>query len=78
MINKSALKRKISKSGLKISFIAQELGISRAGLYKKMNNQSEFKLSEVEKISNVLNLQSNDKDTIFFSCLVDKKDYIKN
>lgn len=46
--------------------IAQILGISEMGLYKKINAQTEFKASEIPKLCNVLDLTSQEMTDIFF------------
>ncbi len=66
MIDSALLKEKIQKSGLKLYVLAEKIGISPYGLSKKINNDSEFKVSEMEKICNLLNLSPSDRDKIFF------------
>ena len=61
----------INESGYTYSEIAQELGISRQGLWKKINNHSEFKQSEIEKITRILNLDMEENSKIFFKNIVD-------
>lgn len=66
------LKKKIEESGLKVSFIAQYVGLSRAGLYKKINNLSSFTQSEIVKMCHVLQIRSiHEKEAIFFAMHVD-------
>lgn len=60
------LSEKISKSGFTLSQIAIELGLTRQGLWKKINNHSEFKQSEIEKLSRLLNLDLETNSKIFF------------
>lgn len=67
MTDGQLLKAKINDSGLKFNFIAQELGITVYGLYKKVNNQTEFKASEISKIKQILNLDQNEVEAIFFA-----------
>lgn len=67
MTNSELLKKKISESGISVSFIAKKMGLSREGLYKKINNFSEFKASEIFAIMGILNLSSKDRDDIFFT-----------
>lgn len=71
MTDKKRLKTVIEKSGLKISFIAEQLGISRAGLFKKLNNDNEFKVSEVYKMQKILGMSDKDRDSIFFANCVE-------
>ena len=51
--------------------IAQILGISEMGLYKKINAQTEFKASEISKLCVVLKLTSQEMNDIFFKKDVD-------
>jgi len=41
------IKNDIKKSGLKVSKIAEEMGISYQALYNKLNGISKFEVSEV-------------------------------
>ena len=47
------------------------LTITRAGFYKKLNNHSEFKASEISKLSSILELSDSERESIFFACCVD-------
>lgn len=67
MTNKELLTDEIAKSGLKITFIASKLGITREGFYKKINNETEFKASEVARLQEILNLSNRKRDEIFFA-----------
>ena len=66
MTNTNLLKKKIEKSGLKIYFIAQKLGITYQSLLNKINNKTEFVASEIEKLSALLHLTDEDRKQIFF------------
>lgn len=62
------LKEKISKSGLTVTWVASKLGISREGLHKKLRGNSEFKASEIAKMSKILNLTNDEiKDYFFYA-----------
>ena len=52
---------------LKLTFIARALKLSREGFYKKLNNQTEFKASEIVKMQEILNLSNEQRDKIFFA-----------
>ena len=71
MTNSVLLASKIKESGYTCSIIAKELGITRQGLWKKINNRSEFKQTEIEKISRLLNLDAEVSNLIFFTVDVD-------
>lgn len=65
--NTNLLLEYINKSGLKKVHIAKHLGITSYSLSKKINNKSEFKGSEMEKMSEILGLNNRERDSIFFA-----------
>ena len=65
MIDKEKLNLRIEESGLKRHFIAEQMGISYMGFYKKVKGTNEFKASEIAKLKSLLNLSSMDVDEIF-------------
>lgn len=68
MTNKDLLAKKIEESGLKKKVIANALDLSPYGLAKKINNETEFKTSEVKKLCQILNISDLvEKDNIFFA-----------
>ena len=70
MTNTKLLKEVIEKSGLKIGFIAEFVGISRQGLWNKINNISAFNQYEIDKMCEVLKITSlKRKEAIFFARL---------
>lgn len=70
--NTEMLRDVIKKSGLKLEFIAEKLGITRFSLSKKIENVTEFKTSEVQKMCDVLQITDpQDKEAIFFAQKVD-------
>ncbi len=72
MTNTILLKEKIAQSGLKLTFIAQSLGLSRTGLYNKINNRRPFNQFEIEKLCRLLHIRSaKEKEAIFFAHHVD-------
>lgn len=66
MTNTSALRQKIEQSGLKYRFVAEMLGITPYGLQKKIENVTEFKASEISKLSKLLKLSAAEMTEIFF------------
>lgn len=50
-----------------MTFIADTIGISRHSLYSKIENDTEFKASEIVKIAEVLRLSDAERDAIFFA-----------
>mgnify|MGYP000973693317 CR=1 FL=1 len=67
MIDTKLLSDVIDKSGLKKYRIAEELGLSSYGLQKKINGETEFKASEIKKLSILLHLSMEVKEKIFFA-----------
>ncbi len=61
------LKSVIQNEGLKYYKIAEKLGLSRQGLKKKIENDSEFKASEIVVLTELLNLANDERDKIFFA-----------
>ena len=74
MTDTELLMEYVKKSGLKLLYIAECLGLSRYGLAKKINNETEFKASEIEKMCEILHIDSmEERKKIFFAKEVDKK-----
>lgn len=67
MTNTDLLKQLITKSGLKLKYIAECLNISIQTLQRKVENQSEFKASEIKLLCEILNIESFDLEKkVFF------------
>lgn len=68
MTNTKLLKEKIASSGLKTSYIADYIGISRQALWSRINNLTPFNQYEIEKMCKILNITSlREKEAIFFA-----------
>lgn len=68
MTDTEKLRNRIDLSGLKISYIAKALGISRAALAQKIANRREFKASEIAALCKLLGITAaKDKEAIFFA-----------
>ena len=68
MTNTEMLKDVIDKSGLKVSFIADYVGISRQSLWNKINNLSPFNQYEIDKMCDILKITNlKQKEAIFFA-----------
>ena len=72
MTETKLLKEKIEQSGYKIKFIANKVGLTYQGLLNKINNHSEFRASEIQKLSELLELTRDEQISIFFTTIVDK------
>lgn len=73
MTDTKALREKIDESGYKSRFIAERVGITYQGLLKKINNETEFKASEIQKLCELLRIDVRGKEKIFFASEVGKK-----
>lgn len=67
MTDSAALRGAIEKSGLKYKKIAEEMGVSTYTLQKKIDNITEFKASEIHKLSSLLALSTMESNSIFFA-----------
>ena len=65
MTNTLELEIAIKRAGLTKREVSKRLGLSEMGLYKKLNNITEFKASEIYSLCEMLNIEN--KDEIFFS-----------
>lgn len=71
MTNTVLLGEKIRQSGYKLQFLAEKCGLDRSTLYKKIQNQSEFKQTEISALIELLKLSDADCNRIFFADSVD-------
>ena len=68
MTNTLELEIAIKRAGIRKKDIAKLLGLSVMGLYKKTNNLSEFKASEISKLVTTLKISTlEEKEKIFFA-----------
>ena len=73
MTNTNLLKELINRKGLKMGFIAEQLGISYQCLKNKIDNVREFKASEIDILCKLLDVFSlKQKEQLFFAQQVDK------
>lgn len=67
MTNGKLLKEIAKAKHFTIQDLAAALGLTRQGLSKKIENKSEFRISEVTKLSEILELSEKQKQEIFFA-----------
>ena len=68
MTDTDRLKKAIEDSGMKISGILEKMGIkSYATLQAKIENRQEFKASEIAKLCEILHLDTDQMNKIFFA-----------
>jgi hypothetical protein len=65
-IDSDLLKKAIERSGLKPSFIAEKLGVTRQALNNKINGKTAFRQSEVYVMCDLLRLSEEERIQIFF------------
>ena len=65
--NSQRLKQAIDESGITITALAKKVGISRESMYNKIENKTEFTVSEIGLISSALHLSNEARDAIFFN-----------
>ncbi|MBM6824825.1 DUF739 family protein [Veillonella magna] len=63
----TGLKERIERSGITFTWIAKKLGITREGLYNKLQGKSEFKASEIGVLIDVLQLTPSEQQRYFFT-----------
>ena len=66
MTNTVLLNKTIKESGVKRYALAEQMGITYQGLLNKINNVSEFKASEIKKMSEILGIDLELRERIFF------------
>lgn len=71
MTNTALLRKKIDESGYKLRFIAKQIGITYQGFLKKINNETEFKAKEIMILCDLLKIDIQEKELIFFTVNVD-------
>ena len=68
MTNTAMLQKRIDDSGLKRSFILQEMGIKAySTLRGKVENKYDFSASEIQKLCSLLRIDNTERDAIFFA-----------
>ena len=72
MTNTELLRRKIDEAGYKLSYVAEQCGLTYQGFMNKVNNKSDFTAPEINKLRILLKLSPEDVERIFFTDDVDK------
>ena len=67
MTNTLELEIAIKRAGFTKRNVAKKMNLSEMGLYKKIHNITEFKASEIEFLTNLLDLKDK---SIFFNWVV--------
>lgn len=67
MVDTKMLQDKMQKNGYTLESLAAEMNLSRTGLFNKIHNLSEFRVSEINKLSELLQLKKTEMTNIFFA-----------
>ena len=67
MTNTELLRKKLDASGYKLRFVASYIGITYQAFLNKINNESEFRATEIQKLCSLLDIDVKDKEAIFFA-----------
>ena len=67
MTDSNAFREWINSKGLKMKFVAERMGITRYSLQKKIDNLSEFKVSEILTLSTEFDMSPTEREKIFFN-----------
>lgn len=73
MTNTIELEVALIRNGITYQKLAELIGISYQSMSLKANNRRDFKATEIDRIKQVLNLSSEERDIIFFSNDVEEK-----
>lgn len=71
MTDSTALRQLIDSKGLKLSYVAEYIGLSAYGFSLKLNNKSEFRTGEIARLCELLGISAKQRDKIFFARKVD-------
>lgn len=69
-MNYPELRAAIARNGVSNRSIASQLSITEQALNNKMNGKTEFKNSEIKKLSQLLGLSLGEVNYIFFDSIV--------
>lgn len=66
-VNTEGFQNLMRRNGFTLETLSEELKLSRTGLFNKIHNKTEFKASEMAKISVLFKMNKSEKDKIFFA-----------
>lgn len=67
MTDEKMLREIIKNNGLKLQFVAEKVGLSYQGFLNKLRGTSDFNVSEIQGLCELLNINKRDRDRIFFA-----------
>ncbi len=59
------LKAKIVENGINVETLAEQIGVDRSSMYRKLNNFEKITIGEARKIKAALNLTNEEASNIF-------------
>lgn len=65
-VNETLLKQTIQEKGYKLKYVAKQIGLSSYGLGLKLSGKQEFKVTEINKLIEILSLTDDEIQAIFF------------
>ena len=71
MTNTVLLRQKIDRSGYKIIFLAEQVGLTPQGFYKKLKDGSDWTFTQVMILKELLHLTKEEVNSIFFNSKVE-------
>ena len=67
MTDTKRLRQKIEESGIKYTFIAEKLGLTKQGLSRKLEDGTDFKVPQMFILKDILRLSAKEAREIFFA-----------
>jgi len=67
MLDTQLLDEKIEKSGFRVGYLIENLGLSRNGFDKKRKGKTPFRTAEIYVLCDLLRLSEAEKAAIFFA-----------
>lgn len=64
-MNVNKLKGKIAEKGLSVEKLAQQIGVDRSSLYRKLNNAEKITIGEATRMKDVLEMTPEEATLIF-------------
>jgi len=66
-MNVNILKSKIALKGITIEELAEQIGISKTAMYRRLNGRNSFKANEIKSMKSILCLNMDELNAIFFT-----------
>ena len=71
MTNTALLRQKIDSSGYKVIYLAEKVGLTPQGFYKKLKDGSDWTFTQVMILKELLHLTKEEVNAIFFNSEVE-------